>query len=376
MKLRRLAANGLLVAALCVPSFSNADGIDDIAQARRLLANASTALQAAQGDDTRLAALGRAVTAHEAALSALRTGLRDMATTERDMAGEIDAEATKLQHLLAALQSLSRAPPSALLAARGGPLEATRAAMLMAGIAPELNRQVVALNQRLDALNSLRNRQEDARTEARGALATLQELRAKTSVALSGRNRADLIARPELRRLAQEAAARARDLDGLAAALRDAGIKPGAAFGIAPLPVAGQVSAGFGEPDPWGRPGHGWSILAPAFAQVTAPWDATVRYAGPLIDYRQVVVLEPEAGYLVVIAGLAHIDCTAGEAVLAGEKLGDLGGPLPTSDEFLLDQTAGDGQIRQETLYLEIRRAGEPLDPADWFDATGSEAIR
>jgi septal ring factor EnvC (AmiA/AmiB activator) len=153
-------------------------------------------------------------------------------------------------------------------------------------------------------------------------------------------------------------------------------MKPGAAFSTAPLPVAGEVSAGFGEPDPWGRPGHGWSIRAPAFAQVTAPWDATVRYAGPLIDYGQVIVLEPDAGYLVVIAGLAHVDRNAGEAVLAGEKLGDLGGRLPTGDEILLEQGAGAGQIRQETLYLEIRRAGKPLDPTNWFETTGSEATQ
>jgi septal ring factor EnvC (AmiA/AmiB activator) len=248
--------------------------------------------------------------------------------------------------------------------------------MLMAGITPELNRRVLALQQRLAALKSLRDRQEAARTDARAALATLQDLRAMTSEALGRRDGANLITRSELQSQAKGAAARARDLDGLAAALRNAGVKPGAAISIAPLPVAGKVSARFGEPDPWGRPGHGWSIVAPAFAQVTAPWDATVRYAGPLIDYRQVLVLEPKADYLVVIAGLAHIDRTAGEAVLAGEKLGDLGGPLPTGDEFLLDQTAGGGQIRQETLYLEIRRSGEPLDPADWFDATGSEAIQ
>jgi septal ring factor EnvC (AmiA/AmiB activator) len=376
MRLRRLVVKLLLALALCLPSITHADGLDQIAKARRLLSKASAEMRDARDDETRLAALGRAVTAHEAALSSLRAGLRAMATAERGMNGEIDTEAIKLQNLLVALQSLSRAPPSALLAARGGPVEATRAAMLMAGIAPELNRQVLALNQRLDALKSLRHRQEEARTEARGALATLQELRAKTTEALGRRDHANMVPRSELRRLAEQAAARARDLDGLTAALRDAGVEPGTAFSIAPLPVAGRVSARFGEPDPWGRPGHGWSIEAPAFAQVTAPWDATVRYAGPLIDYRQVVVLEPEAGYLVVIAGLAHIDRTAGEAVLAGEKLGDLGGSLPTSDEFLLDQTAEGGQIRQETLYLEIRRSGEALDPADWFDATGSEAIR
>ena len=376
MMLRRLTASLLLASALCIPAAAQADGVDEIARARALLAKASTALRAARDDDARLAALGRAVTAHEAALSALRAGLRTMAVTERGMTGEIDAEATQLRHLLTALQSISRAPASALLVVRGGPLEATRSAMLMGWITPELNQRVLALQQRLEGLKSLRDRQQGARTDARGALATLQELRAMTTEALGRRDRSDVFGRSELRSQAKATAARARDLDGLAAALRDAGVKHGAPFTIAPLPVAGRVSAGFGEPDPWGRPGHGWSIVAPAFAQVTAPWDSTVRYAGPLIDYGQVVVLEPDAGYLVVIAGLAHIDRVAGEAVLAGEKLGDLGGPLPTSDEFLLDQIAAGGQIRQETLYLEIRRAGQPLDPVDWFDATASEAIR
>jgi septal ring factor EnvC (AmiA/AmiB activator) len=353
-----------------------ADDTDRVAHARALLAKASAALRGARGDDTRLAALGHAVTAHEAALAVLRAGLRSMAATERDMTSEIDAEAGQLHRLLSALQSLSRAPASALLVTRGGPLQATRAAMLMAGIAPELDRRVAALGLQLQALRTLRDRQELARTEARGALAALQELRTETTQALGRRDRAGLVARPELRRQAKAAAARARDLDGLAAALGEAGMKPGGSFSAAPLPVAGRVIARFGEPDPWGRAGHGWSIEAPAFAQVTTPWDATIRYAGPLIDYGQVVVLEPEADYLVVIAGLAHVDRHAGEAVLAGEKLGDLGGPLPTGNEILLADTSGAGQTRQETLYVEIRRSGKPQDPAEWFDATGSEAIR
>jgi len=58
----------------------------------------------------------------------------------------------------------------------------------------------------------------------------------------------------------------------------------------------------------------------------------------PLIDCRQAVALEPEAGYLVVFAGLAHIDQSAGEAVLAGKKLG---GPLPTSDKIYLNRRPG-----------------------------------
>jgi septal ring factor EnvC (AmiA/AmiB activator) len=353
-----------------------AQSADPIDRARALLAEASAALRDARAEETRLAALGRAVTAHEAALAALRGGLRNMAATEQRMTGLIETEAGKLDRLLAALQSLSRAPSSVLIATPGGPLDATRAAMLMAGITPELNRRVAVLDDRLQALRDLRTRQETARNEARGALAALQELRARTADALGRRDRAGLAARSELRQQSGGAAQRARDLDGLAKALRDAELRATGITRPAPLPVAGRISARFGEADPWGRPGHGWTIEAPAFAQVTAPWDATLRFAGPLTDYRQVVVLEPEAGYLLVLAGLGNVDRSAGEAVLAGEKLGDLGGALPTGDEFLLEDADRAGHITLERLYLEVRRLGEPLDPADWFDGNGSEAIQ
>ncbi|HSF93920.1 MAG TPA: peptidoglycan DD-metalloendopeptidase family protein, partial [Thermohalobaculum sp.] len=137
-----------------------------------------------------------------------------------------------------------------------------------------------------------------------------------------------------------------------------------------------RVAGGFGAPDPWGRPGKGLTLEAPGFAQITAPWDATVRFAGALIDYGQVVVLEPEADYLLVLAGLANVDREAGEAVLAGERLGDLGAAIPASEQFLLDAGAEDGQISLTAFYVEIRHAGETLDPAEWFDLKGSEAIR
>ena len=128
--------------------------------------------------------------------------------------------------------------------------------------------------------------------------------------------------------------------------------------------------AGFGDPDPWGRAGQGLTIEAPAWAQVAAPWDGTVRYAGPLIDYGQVVVLEPEGGTLIVIAGLARVDRVVGETVLAGERLGDLGGPIPASADFLLEASKDRDEIGAEKLYIELRRNGAAVDPAPWFDLT------
>jgi septal ring factor EnvC (AmiA/AmiB activator) len=33
-------------------------------------------------------------------------------------------------------------------------------------------------------------------------------------------------------------------------------------------------------------------------ALVTTPWPSSVRYAGPLLDYGNVIILEPESDYL------------------------------------------------------------------------------
>jgi septal ring factor EnvC (AmiA/AmiB activator) len=374
-----------LCAQFAVGSPGVAAGTDPgslIAKARTLLAEAGEALRNAREDDSRLLALSRAVGAQEAALTALRAGLRGLAAAERAATRRLDEQAVPLAKLLSALQSLSRAPASALLAVRGGPLDSSRAAMVLAALAPELDRRTAALERDLDGLRHLRAQQESTRAEARSALAGLQALRAAAVEAAGRRSSAGGTGTAEMRRQARTAAQGARDLASLAAGLKAARVDlpPGASFaeakGTLSPPVAGDVAARFGEPDPWGRPGRGWTFETTALAQVTAPWDATVRYAGPLIDYGEVMVLEPEAGYLVVLAGLGQAGRESGETVLAGERLGDMGGPVPAKEEFLLDAITEGGQIGRKKLYVEIRRSGEPLDPADWFDMTTSEASR
>jgi septal ring factor EnvC (AmiA/AmiB activator) len=60
------------------------------------------------------------------------------------------------------------------------------------------------------------------------------------------------------------------------------------------------------------RAGRGWSSR-PARTLVTTPWPASVRYAGPLLDYGNVIILEPEADYLLIVAGLATLFVQAGD---------------------------------------------------------------
>ena len=105
---------------------------------------------------------------------------------------------------------------------------------------------------------------------------------------------------------------------------------------------------------------------------VSAPAAATVRYAGPLTGYGAVVILEPAQGWLMVLAGLDTVEASVGETVLAGERLGTLAGPPPDVAEFSLDAGPAEGQVRDQTLYVELRRNGTAVDPAPWF-ALGQE---
>ena len=354
---------------------SLAQGNPEIERARAALEIASGELKAASTGRQQLAALGKAVTAHEAALSAYRDGLRALATRESRIRAAIDADRIRLEELISALQSLAQAPRSALLAFPGGPVGAARGASLMGEISPVLSGRIDELRARLNNLKQVRSNQEVARIEARGALASLQELRGRTTEALRRRRKRDLATDTELQEQATAAAEQAANIAELATSLKRAASEDPdvllsftEARGFVPPPVSGNLVAGFRDPDPWNRPGYGVTLTAPAYAQVSAPWDGTIRYAGPLIDYGTVVVLEPERGTLIVMAGLASVDRLVGETVLSGERLGGLGGPIPASDEFLLEASTDRDQIREEMLYIELRRDGEPIDPELWFD--------
>lgn len=372
--MRRLIAIWIL-ALLCCGTAHAQDA--DIAAARKALTDAAAALDAAGTGDQSLAALGKAVAAQEEALAAYRDGLRRLAAREATMSLDIARDREQLEQLVSALQSLGQAPRSALLAFPGGPVGAARAASMMAEMSPALSERIVALRTRLDTLRQLRTNQDVIRIEARGALAGLQELRSDTTAALGKRNKDGLAKRSDLQEQARLLEQQVANLEDLAQGVSALGASTGARLvepGTMSLPAAGEIIGRMGDPDPWGRPGYGLTLAVPAYGQVIAPVDGTVRYAGPLIDYGIVVILEPQSDMLIVLAGLENVDRLVGETVLSGERLGDMGGPIPASDEFLLEASTDRDQIKQEKLYIELRRAGRIVDPAAWFELKNKES--
>ncbi|MEM9784692.1 MAG: peptidoglycan DD-metalloendopeptidase family protein [Pseudomonadota bacterium] len=386
------------ILGLLAPAPAPSGPTDPLSAAQQALAGAEEALRAAGDGEGQLAALVQAVRAQELVLAVHRETLRRVGERAGSLTTVIEMNRARIGELVAALQSLTTAPRSAMFAYPGGPLRAARAETLLASITPALEERRVRLVAELDQLGRLRVEQDVARLGATEALEALQDLRARTAIAIDER-RASLPPSRLLRAQADRARETARTIGALGEALADlippAGGEPGEGAGFEALrgqllaPVAGRLTAEFGDPDPWGEPGAGIVMTAPAVAEVASPAAGTVRFAGPLEGYGQIVIIEPAPDWLITLAGLAVTDRSIGEIVAAGEHLGALAVPgesdhgetiagkaakvatgtraLPGSAENLLAQKRRDDLINDRQVYIEIRREGVPINPAPWF---------
>jgi len=339
---------------------------------------AHTALNGARRASDRVAALSQIIRGYEDGLSAMRVGLRRAALREAALRREFDAEAEQLSRLLGVLLSMqSSAGPLALLHP-AGPIGTARSAMIVADITPAIRRQADDLRRRLEEVTLLRALQKNAATTLQRGLSGVQQARTDLSQAIANRTKLPqrFLSDPaQLQALINSS----ETLDGFASGLSDMNISDSfagsirsfrAAKGTIALPVSGTVLRGFNEPDAAGVRRPGLLLATRPLAIVTAPWSATLRYRGPLLDYGNVMILEPEAGILMVLAGLGTAFGEVGQVLAPKTALGLMGGTSPDADRFFVDAVTGAGFDQTETLYIELRLGGTPVDPAGWFAET------
>lgn len=101
----------------------------------------------------------------------------------------------------------------------------------------------------------------------------------------------------------------------------------------------------------------GIEIATRPSAQVVAPYDGQVVYAGPFRGYGRILIIEHGGRYHSLLAGLERVDAVVGQWVLAGEPLGVM----------------GDSADRDPRLYVELRRTGQPINPLPWLAQTGDK---
>lgn len=343
-------------------------------QATEALNAAAELMAKAESGNDRIAALTEAIRAYEHGLTAMREGLRAAAIRQRYLTLDFESRREQLSQLLGVLQTLERATTPLLLIHPTGPVGTARSGMMMSEVTPALNRQAEGLRAQLLELAALQEFQKSAERDLEWGLSGVQQARVNLSQAIN--DRVDLP-----RRFADDPvrvqilADNSQTLQGFADKLQEVeATEPTEdaapfeeALGKLPLPAEGTFLRGFNEEDAAGLKRPGLVLSTRPLSLITAPWAATVRYAGPFLDYGNVIILEPDAAYLIVLAGLDQVYVELGQILDQGEPVGLLGGSQPATEEFLIEASQGGGTIDQKTLYIEIRKDGTPTDPAKWF---------
>lgn len=126
------------------------------------------------------------------------------------------------------------------------------------------------------------------------------------------------------------------------------------------MPAEGQVTQGFGVAAAGAPATQGVRLRTRTGAQVVSPAAAEVTYAGPFRSYGQVLILNMNGGYALVLTGLDAINVRVGDTVRAGQPMGE----MPSAD------------TTPPELYVEVRQEGRPIDPERWLTTRGAAATR
>jgi len=343
--------------------------------------------------------------------------LKPLDDSERSLRQSLDGRRATIAEILAALQRIGRHPPPALMVRPEDALQSVRTAIMLGAVLPQMRVQAEALASDLADLLRIRKDIADEKDRLVRDVAALTVDRQRIGLLIEERQKKQTETEKLLETERQKSLVLARQVDNLKdligkveqgldsasraarsaeraaetkdsridlAALEDPGrLTPAVAFAAArgrlPFPVNGTRIKEFGVPDSLGGTEKGISIATRAAAQVTAPCDSWVVYAGPFRNYGQVLILNAGGGYHVVLAGMDRISVNVGQFVLTGEPVAVMNGSAPGSGSLATATQATvnpTSSADRPVLYVEFRKDGTPIDPSPWWAARKGEKVR
>ena len=343
------------------------------------LANASIQLDKADSARDRVKALTETILAYEAGLTAMRDGLRRAALREEQLSRKLEARDAETAAFIGVLQSLGAGPSPTVFLHPQGPTGTARAGMLLSEMTPILNARATQLRTEVEEVQTLRLLQQQAADQLQLGLSEVQRARVALSTALAERTDLPIRFTEDPVRTAILIAS-TETLDAFASGLSQITENETEInlpllddrIGGLQLPVKGLLLRRADEADAAGIRRPGIIIATRPGALVNAPTAATIRYVGPLLDYGNVMILEPQTDTLFVFAGLDVTYGKIGEVITEGTPLGLMGGlqiETETENSSSTLSTVGDGagNGRSETLYIEVRQQNVTQDPESWF---------
>ncbi|HEV7275797.1 MAG TPA: peptidoglycan DD-metalloendopeptidase family protein [Devosiaceae bacterium] len=363
-----------------------------------------------QGDRARqnaaLIAAAQRVRLAEIEVAAMEERLDALIIEELEMRGRLRGAGDSIASVLAALQRISRNPPPALIVDPSDALGSARTAMLISAVVPQLRAKAEALTADLERLNGIKAAalREEELLKANFEILEEEQLRIATLI-VARKQGEDRIGEAleaeeaEAEALASKAASLKQLIDDLtqratavavaadATALANTGgdvpkldpetirlalsnserQEPAVPFeqarGFLTLPSSGVRVIDYGAGDGFGGISRGISMVTRAEAEVVAPADGWVLYRGNYLNYGQIVILDAGQDYTILLAGLDEVSVDIGDFVLMGEPIGTMG------SRTIAGSSTSSAGVSRPTLYIEMRKNDEPVDPSGWWAA-------
>lgn len=349
------------------------------ARSRRLEGEADAAQDDAERAARESAALAARIQQAEAGIAAARAQMALLDEERSTLRETLGREQQPLIRLTAALQQFSRRPVALSLLRPGEISDVVYLRAVLHNAVPTVEENTAGLRGQIARAAALREETAQTTQSLEAEERALAERQAELADIESARRLAALEAESAADREAERALAlaeQARDIDGLVEELEDAAVlrerlaalpgpelRPGstngnaapaaptpsatAPDGSAPrpyvLPVTGRTVTGFGASQGAGL-SQGLTLEPIAGAQVIAPAEGRVGFAGSYRGFGRIVIIEHPGGWTSLITGLARLDVRTGQELVGGAPLGIAGPNNPQ-------------------VTLELRRDGTPVNP-------------
>ena len=322
----------------------------------------------------RVKALSNLIQETEESLSDLRSAYRTIKLQSKNLNKDIILQKEKISELAGALLVVGREPLGSKLLHPDGALNAARSSLILSDILEGVRSEARDLDKDLEKLRLLTNLAQRAEQEMQLSLKSIQA--ARVSLIKAASDRADLPIRfiddPKKISLLSKSAKSLGEFAVAINSLEKKLIIPVEPIkkdfeGALNLPVEGVIARKFKEEDAAGIVRPGIIIRTKDNEIVTSPIVSTILYAGPLLDYKMVSILEPDEGVLLIFAGLDQVFVKPGQIIPESGPIGLMGSRNTNSKNFITEKELNSGRLSQ-SLYIEVRYNDEPQDPFDWFD--------
>ena len=365
------------------------------AESKRLAKQAAEITEEVKTLSANIVKYAKVIQNNEDKISSMEKELEQLQQDLKAAEASFTLEDEHLIKTLSALQNLALKPTESLFVQPLTPVEIIRSAMLLRETVPQLEENANRIKAQLDKIekqkqqveaqvkkiinqkeqmeqehaelksmmkrksalrNSIENKSEEAKKKITKLAAQAQDLRDlldKLEKERQEKLRKEQEAErkrlaEEKRKKKEEEKQRADLIKFKPQSIKEIGENFIKAKGKLPLPARGQIVTRYGEETAKGVTSKGIIVKTRPQAQVVAPFDGNVIFAGPFRGYGNVIIIEHGKGYLSLMAGLDTIDCELGQMLLAGEPIG----LMPEDDS---------------KLYVEIRKDNHPINPLTWI---------